>query len=358
MSITSIKNFSNELFDEIFDYLDGYHIYRAFSNLNHRFQRLVNDPCLLLKIKHCSSKPGKIFLNNWKQMMCLNRQQIYSIDFCMSSYIKKFFSSSFLIDSSLNHLESIVFGELNSEILVSVLIKLTSLPRLFSLTMHMPDGLENPNEIYRLLFNLPMLKYYKFTRGDPYLSVSLPLATNEQISSIEHLDIEHYFNLNELSIITSYTPQLRHLRFMHELDGDQNLNGIIPSMTLSNLTYLSIYESNLTFDTFQIFIRKICSKLKTLCVITQSQDINYLDANRWEYFILKYLPQLKNFRLEYDERIDDDFVFPIYPGELNQFTSSFWIQRKWLLETKIDDEHIKYSIRPFRYITKSAFDMK
>ena len=35
---TSIENFSNEIFYEIFDYLDGCRLYQAFANLNFRFQ--------------------------------------------------------------------------------------------------------------------------------------------------------------------------------------------------------------------------------------------------------------------------------------------------------------------------------
>jgi hypothetical protein len=69
--------------------------------------------------------------------------------------------------------------------------------------------------------------------------------------------------------------------------------------------------------------------------------------------ILKYLPQLEKFLLQYHESIDDDFIFPTYSGELNQFTSSFWIERQWLLETEIDYEYIKYLIRPYKYVKKS-----
>jgi hypothetical protein len=137
--MTSIENLSNELFYEIFDYLDGYHVYQAFSNLNHHFKQLLNSSFLLFKIKYVRSKPGDVFMNNWKQMMCFNRQQIYSIDLWMSSYINEFFSSSFIIDSSFNHLQSLVLSELKSDILISVLIKLNFLPRLFSLNIHIID---------------------------------------------------------------------------------------------------------------------------------------------------------------------------------------------------------------------------
>ncbi len=103
----------------------------------------------------------------------------------------------------------------------------------------------------------------------------------------------------------------------------------------------------------EIFIRKIYSKLKFLNAATQSQDITYLDANRWEKLIFKYLPQLEKFLLQYHQLIDDDFVFLTYSGELNQFTLSFWIERQWLLEAEIDYEQIKYLIRPFRYVAKT-----
>jgi hypothetical protein len=153
MSINSIENLSNELFYEIFDYLDGYHVYQAFSNLNNHFQQFLNSSFLLFKIKYCCSKPEDVFMNNWKQMMCFNRQQIYSIDLWMSSSTHEFLSSSIIIDSSLNHLQSLV------------LHALTPTP-------------------------------------------------------IEHLDIVHHCTFNELSAILSYTPQLCHLKFTHELDDD------------------------------------------------------------------------------------------------------------------------------------------
>ncbi len=66
-SITCIKNLSNECFYEIFDYLDGCQIYEAFSNLNYRFQQLLNSSSLLFNIK-CNPPVAKhILMKNWKK---------------------------------------------------------------------------------------------------------------------------------------------------------------------------------------------------------------------------------------------------------------------------------------------------
>ncbi|CAF3760969.1 unnamed protein product [Rotaria sordida] len=48
--ISSFENLSNELFYEIFDYLEGCDLFQAFSNLNSRFQVLLISSCLRLKI--------------------------------------------------------------------------------------------------------------------------------------------------------------------------------------------------------------------------------------------------------------------------------------------------------------------
>ncbi|CAF4157448.1 unnamed protein product [Rotaria sordida] len=68
-SITSIENLPMEFFYELFDYLDGYAIYKAFSNLNYRFQQLLNSPSLLFKIQIHHSKYKEGHRNNYKQFL-------------------------------------------------------------------------------------------------------------------------------------------------------------------------------------------------------------------------------------------------------------------------------------------------
>ena len=163
--ITSIENLSNEFFYEIFDYLDGYDIYKTFSYLNYRFQQILNSSSLLLKIK-LDSPSNELYANMCKQIKLLNKHQIFS--FYLYSPLKNHnhFFSSFPIDSSLHCLESLTLNYLDPTVLMSVLFKLSCLPHLFSLTIKMFNVLKDLTDIYRIILALPKLKYYKFSTGD------------------------------------------------------------------------------------------------------------------------------------------------------------------------------------------------
>ncbi|CAF3718449.1 unnamed protein product [Rotaria sp. Silwood1] len=344
--IISIENLSDELFYEIFEYLDGGEIHQAFSNLNHRFQQLLNSSSLLLKLQLQYTPAGKTLMNNY-QPIGVNRHQIFSI-YSWKPSIGSYFFSSFTAGLSPDRLESLVLETVDPSVLISILDKLKFLPRLFSLTIMHSNDLIDLTDIYRIILSLPVLKYYKFMTNKPYLSVLLSMATNEQFNTIEHLVIDHHCTFEELSMITSYTPELRRLCFMNEVESDDLKTEIILPINLSNLTHLSIRDYYKKFDEFEMFISKLHSKLKVLSFTTQSLNIAYLDSYRWEEFILKYLPQLEKFCLQYCERIDNKYKYPIYSGGPNQFFSSFWIERQWIMEAEIAGEYITHVVRPYR----------
>ncbi len=106
-----------------------------------------------------------------------------------------------------------------------------------------------------------------------------------------------------------------------------------------------------TFNELEIFITKIFSNLKSLCII-ESEDITFLDAYRWEQLILNYFPQLDKFYLLCDDHVDNEQKYLIYTGRLNRFSSSFWIERQCLFEAEVRDTDIEYAIHPYRYIEK------
>ncbi|CAF4447334.1 unnamed protein product, partial [Adineta steineri] len=148
---------------------------------------------------------------------------------------------------------------------------------------------------------LPKLKYIKLAveHSDQFdTTVSLPIATNQQISPIEHFIIDHDCEFHDIFNIISYIPQVRHLKFGNLINKKERIEDIKPIM-LSNLTHLSINADEISFNKFKTFIIHLNSKLKFLSLTTLMEDINYLDANLWEEFIVNHLPQLDQFHFKY-----------------------------------------------------------
>jgi len=166
------------------------------------------------------------------------------------------------IDSSFNHLESLVFYSIEPYMLSSFLAKLVDLPRLFSLTIDTQKSLNNLTDVYRFIFNLSKLKYLRLFAMDPKhtgLTISLPMNINKQFSNIKYLIIDHPCSFKELFSIISYTSQIIRLSFIHKICSTLE-NEIVSPMILSNLTDICIYGAGKTFNQFEMFITKIYSK--------------------------------------------------------------------------------------------------
>jgi len=233
-------------------------------------------------------------------------------------------------------------------ILCSLIPDLICLPRLFSLTIDMEYNSEYLDDIYQPIFALQKLRYLKCLAEESDVNVSIPFALNNQFSTIEDLIINHSCTFDELSVILSYTPELRRLNFSQLDESDLLVIGTLLPTRLSNLTHIFLNVPYITFNEFKIFITSLECKLKTLCFTTRSADVTYMDAYRWEELILKYLPQLKQFYFQYCEETDDQCDFLPYIEDVSQFTSSFWIEQKWIFETVMDSLEIKYSIYPYK----------
>jgi hypothetical protein len=347
MSITSIESLSNDLFYEIFDYLDGSEMYQAFSNLNHRFDQLLN--CLSFPLKMTINSSS--YINTYHQLLLNHKHRIISLRLLFPLKNNEFFSSYF-IDSSFNRLESLMLFKIPPPILLSLLTYLTCLPRLFSLTIDTQRTLNDLTEVYRFIFVLSKLKYVKCSARGIVISMSLPIAKKEQLTSIEYLVINHSCTFNQVSTIISYTPELCHLKLMKFYDNFSNTEMLFP-MNLLRLTHLSIKMYDLMLDKLEIFIVETGCNLKVLRVIT-SYERHYLDSDQWEQLIIDYLPDLEEFYLQYYEVVDpeagaSDTLAP------DNFRSLFWIEQQWLLDVEMNSSKIVCSIQRYRYIQTNVF---
>jgi hypothetical protein len=103
------------------------------------------------------------------------------------------------------------------------------------------------------------------------------------------------------------------------------------------------------FDQFEIIIsEKLSAKLGILYLKFRSGDMALLDAQRWERLICRSLLQLEEFSFQYDDAASRHSN---YHGEVNSFTSVFWIERQWHFEVTIDNQPAIFSICPYKYVS-------
>jgi hypothetical protein len=217
-SIFHFEDFSNELFYEIFDFLDVYHVYQAFCDLNLRFQRLINSTLpLKINISSCISK--STFQHYYTYIIIPNKHRIQSL-YLSNTFIVDLFFSPVRIASKLIRLDTLIFDNIKSKYLPNILNYLVSLSNLPSLVIIPLDLIHKSNDLCRQIFRLPALTYCKLSLEGDAESEPLTMATDE-ISPIKQLVVTKTVHLNELPALLSYVPQLRRL-LIHSLDESCN----------------------------------------------------------------------------------------------------------------------------------------
>jgi hypothetical protein len=342
-----IENLSNEIFYEIFDYLDGYDIYKSFSNLNIRLDNLLVNSSFHMKID-CSSTTT--IDRHYEQFIRSNKHNIISFYFDDQVVIDKFIAL-FPIDLLFTGLQSVALQQILSSQLFLFLFYFKSLSHLSSLSICLDNYHGNVGPIYQIIFRLS-LKYLKLEILDyEELVVTLPIATPDRYSSIKYLAIGHVCSLNKLTNILSYTPQLCHLYCDFIVKSDDNIDFEV-LLKLTNLVHLKLILYGICFNEFESFLVKLCSQLQLLSVRIEYSEKSFLDADRWEYLILQHMTHLKKFIFCYTDTINKDLQISPWHSLINRFTTLFWINRKWILKISLEMNQFAYSIGPYKYVWK------
>ncbi|CAF5036102.1 unnamed protein product [Rotaria sp. Silwood1] len=336
-----IENLSNGIFYQIFDYLDGYDIYKAFSNLNNRFENLLIDPSFLMKIQISSTSE---FDYHYKQFINLNKHHILSFHFNNESIQNEIMKPCII--ESFDHLESIVLNPILTSKLFVLFFYLDSLPHLSSLTIYLSDYHDDLRDIFHLIFCLRVLKYLKFKLlSSNILNIDARMPLNQPFSSIKYLVINAGCAHNQIINLLLYIPQLSHLSCDYLIKSNNNIKSEM-MIKLNDLIHLTVVINDIDFNEFEEFLLKLCSQLQILNVKIHSSDKSYLNANRWEQLISQKMTSLNKFFFSYTDIIYGNFNITSHPL-LNDFTASFWINRKWIFKVLAHDDELTYSIRPY-----------
>jgi hypothetical protein len=346
--ILHLEDLSNEILYEIFEYIELYDLFQAFTNLNHRFKILLNYSFLSLQVNLNTTEKINV-KNYYTQLIMPNKHRIISLYLTDRSDIIPKYCSFDILDSSFNHLQLLVLDCVPHKKFASFFRILSSLPHLFSMILRFSNNIADLTETYQLIFHLPFLKQIEVSTEGYSLIILLPINTSEQQSHIKRLIINHPCRFEELIVLLSNTPRLTHLTCVKLNKGDEEIQQKIP-INMIKLRSIIIHMCDVKFDQLEIFIKTLCKQIRVLCINT-SEDVTYLDATRWERLITEHMPYLDRFEFQYHEFHYQNIGLKLFHYVLEQFTSLFWINRGCLFQITVDIEYwppikVIYSIRP------------
>lgn len=145
ISYNSIENLSNEIFYEIFDYLDGY---------------LIMYCSYLLKIRIATMT---CFGLDYEEWICSNRHRTLSFHFPTEVYLNTSHTFEHL-NASYIRLESLILNHIYLSKLCEHVSNLNVLPQLVSLSIYFFFDDEDIDEIYQMIFSLPKLKSFRIQK--------------------------------------------------------------------------------------------------------------------------------------------------------------------------------------------------
>lgn len=149
---------------------------------------------------------------------------------------------------------------------------------LFSLTVNSFDAFRDFTDIFSLILGLPRLKYCN-TFLYSNIRIFLPVVSNIQGNSIQHLVTHEQLSIKELIGIISYTPQLNRLVCKRLFNRKEYIApAVLP--TFSGLTYISISRCYMSFNNFERCISTISSPKLQVLRLLKTNDFAYLDADR------------------------------------------------------------------------------
>lgn len=227
-----------------------------------------------LKVKITSET---ILNSNLKHFIDSNKHHIIALHFRNQQHVHIFLSFC-IIDSSFNRLQSLILNKISTHNLITCLFYLKSLPHRLSLNIYIDDCFDHLANIYRMVLDLSRLKYFnlKICKSNQ-LDLNIPISNDNKLSSIEFLVLNHYCTFNEVLQLVLYTPKLTDLICINLIEQDDAIK-FDDTLKLDRLINLKIQSNDIVFNNLEMFLLKLCSKLKTLNIKTEILDKDYLDV--------------------------------------------------------------------------------
>ncbi|CAF1481564.1 unnamed protein product, partial [Rotaria sordida] len=203
------EDMSNEILYEIFEYLGNYHVFEAFFNVNTRFQTLLLDLTIPIKLETptiCTSNLKRYY----KNMIIPNKYRINVLHLSDPFIVDMFATPPHLL-STYSGLEILVLDNIGVKSFNEILNNLNMLSNLHTLIIKPGDCGKSLNIFLLKIFNILKLKHLKSEYKTEFYQSPLLYYRDEHHYSTIQLVINAYVPYGSFySLITNF-PELHSL---------------------------------------------------------------------------------------------------------------------------------------------------
>ena len=296
--MTLFECLSNDILLEIFEYLDGCHIFHSFGNLNRRFEHLIGDLPSGLHFDLRSEREWDL-LEYCRNTLAPCRNSIVSLRLPTLPGYNRFFSCDDMGASFFPRLESIVLVGVPWFTWRVLGRELVLLPRMHSFSVHFIGLYDEilPHEMYEPIRRCSALKYCHVSSEAHIRFFVTPTDPNHSQSPIEQLKIDHCCTKDFLFDTIRHLPQLsavicRRLEVQPLSQSWKQLRGVVPNLR----SFILQQCDDLPFDVLEPLLQQISHRLQVLKV-NAFKNHSHFSAYRWERLISHHMPELKKFTL-------------------------------------------------------------
>ncbi|CAF1120145.1 unnamed protein product [Didymodactylos carnosus] len=314
MVYTLLEHLSDELLISVFEYLDAIHLYHAFSDLNTRFNHILNDSLLRLYFDSNSVRDcrDRCVFNR------INQHQIISLTITSGPFLAylKFHISTFI------NLQSIFFNSTNHS--QDFLSELESLGKLRTLVVQ--NTLNECEFVRRIVFEneLPQLRKFVYIPKVQHYSVEhvcLNDTTRNRSNNLEHMTIRNVHSSN----LAGFLRKSSNLKYLNVSISDTLETGVLSS----KLIYLNINLFRTTYDNlYQLLYLSPLLNLKQFELSGYGYDQKLLNGEKLRYLVSS-LPSLRIFNVDMKINTTPSLEIKIATFENEKI---YWKNLKWYIE--------------------------
>lgn len=348
-----LEDLSNELIEEIFDFLDFLSIFAIFSELNFRFFCLVkNFPRKIVLTlterttfeRRTSKFIEKKLRSTDEQTESANRRTRSALSIFndgirsdrsrRAATVSLTFSHNFFFFfpmENLKNLKSIRLERISSKNLLEFERILPSFDQLVSLSIETFDFLREQNSTFEKIFSVETLKFFRFEF--PSGARRTPLRRPKgKTSNIESFFLVSNIFFDQFVGLVSFLPRLKHFRCEKLIVSIDDSDSDLPELNF-------IQTLRFKFQFFDVqFLKRFLNNFSATLTdfkIEIDRTTQFFDANLWRNLI-EDLPRLTKFDFQFQTeiaRIED-----VDSTKIESFRTEFWTKRNFFFDFQIFTE--------------------